>query len=182
MRAFLAIPLPDELKPELMAIRDGGAGLRPVASRNLHLTLNFLGEIDERTEISVGVAVGKVTREHAPFQLELARIGCFPSPTHARVVWVGLADGDMQAGALVAGIEEAIKPLGIAPERRAWHGHVTLGRFPQPQPIAEDILDKSARLGRFWAEHVILYRSDLHSSGPVYTPLRRFFLSETAST
>ena len=182
MRAFLAIPLPEEVKPELLAIRAGVAGLHPVASKQLHLTLNFLGEIDERTEISVGVAVGKVTREHAPFQLELARIGCFPTPQSASVVWVGLGYGEMQAGALVAGIQEALTPLGIPPERRVWHGHVTLGRFSTPQPVPEDLLDKSARLGQFWAEHVTLYRSDLYSSGPVYTPLRRFSLSETAST
>ena len=182
MRAFLAIPLPDAVKPALLAIRDGVAGLRPVPSTQLHLTLNFLGEIDERTEIEISAAVGKVTREHVPFQLELARVGCFPKAAHASVLWVGLGHGDMQAGALVAGIQQAVMPLGIQPERRVWHGHVTLGRFSQPHPIPLDVLDESAQLGRFWAEHVILYRSDLHSSGPVYTPLRRFFLSETAST
>ena len=182
MRAFLAIPIPDELKPGLIEVRDRVAGLRPVRSAQLHLTLNFLGDIDERTEIEVGAAVGRVTREHAPFQIELERVGCFPKPDRARVVWVGLGQGDMQAGALVAGITEALRPLGIPAEPRGWHGHITLGRFPKPQRVPDGVLDPSARLGHFWAERVVLYESKLHSAGPVYTERKRFFLSETDSS
>lgn len=182
MRAFLAIPLPDEVQTALAAVRDGVPGLRPVRKEQLHLTMMFLGEIDERTEISVGAAVGKVTRAHAPFQLELARVGCFPNPKRARVVWVGLGDGQLQVGALAAGLETALAPLGFRPERATWHGHVTLGRFPLPQRMPEGVLDETARLGRFWAEHLVLYKSQLHSAGPIYTQRKRFFLSETAST
>ncbi|MEM8885183.1 MAG: RNA 2',3'-cyclic phosphodiesterase [Planctomycetota bacterium] len=169
MRAFLAIPIPAALQPLLCAAGENFADLRRAPASNLHLTIKFLGEI--RKPVDISEAVEPVCARHAPFEVALGRLGCFPSPRKASVVWVGLTQGDLQAGALVQGIERALEPFGIPDDGRPWRGHVTLGRYAKPRKLREKDLDADAAFGTFRAESVVLFSSELRPDGPVYTPI-----------
>ena len=130
MRAFLAIPLPAAMRETLCEVGLGITRLRSQRADTIHLTLRFLGEIEDPD--AVAAAVGPVVEKHRAFDMSLERVGVFPKEGAPRVVWVGVGEGEMQAGALAAGIEGALVPLGFPRERRPWHGHVTLGRFRDP--------------------------------------------------
>ncbi|MHC4953934.1 MAG: RNA 2',3'-cyclic phosphodiesterase [Planctomycetota bacterium] len=172
MRAFLAIPLPQELREAIVKAREGFSGLRPVPTDQLHLTIRFLGEISK--PVKVAEAVEAVADVHAPFDVTLERLGCFPNRKAARVVWVGLGKGDLRAGSLAAGIELALLPLGFEHERRTWHGHVTLGRFPDPKRLRKNLLDPTASFGGFRAEEVVLFKSELTAAGAIHAPIYSF--------
>ena len=99
----------------------------------------------------------------------------FPGAARPRVVWAGIVDGLRELVLLAAGIADALEPLGFAPERRPFRGHVTLGRVRSPRgfaPLARE-LDAAARVtfGRWTASHVVLYRSHLRRTGSVYEAL-----------
>jgi 2'-5' RNA ligase len=142
-----------------------------VHADNLHLTLKFLGDV--RDPVAVAEAVEQVCAAHSAFDLTLARVGCFPDRRHARVVWVGLSDGELAAGALASGIEQALVPLGFEPEGRPWRGHVTLGRFRTRKRLRASSLDDEHIFGSFRAEEVVLFSSQLTPEGAVHTPVYR---------
>ena len=82
----------------------------------------------------------------------------------------------MLAGSLAAGLDAALEPLGFEPENRAWHGHVTLGRFRTPKRVRKALLDPDHVFGGFRAEEVILFSSELRPDGAVHTPVQRLAL------
>ena len=90
-------------------------------------------------------------------------------------MWAGIVDGLRELGVLAAGIADALEPLGFAPERRPFRGHVTLGRVRSPRgfaPLARELdAAAGATFGRWTASHVVLYRSHLRRTGSVYEAL-----------
>ena len=172
MRAFLAIPIPSELRDAIAPAGEGFKGIKPTPREQMHITLRFLGEISK--PVAVAEAVEAVADVHAPFDLTLERLGCFPNRKAARVVWVGLGEGDLRAGSLAAGIELALLPLGFERERRPWRGHVTVGRFDEPRRLSRKLLDPDAVYGGFRAEEVVLFRSELTPAGAVHSPVYAF--------
>jgi len=169
MRAFLAIPLPAAVRAELAELAGSIPRLRALKAETIHLTLRFLGEITSPEPILAAVA--PVVAAHEPFEMELRGLGGFPRTHAARVAWVGVRKGDMEAGILAAGIEDALVILGFPRERRPWHGHVTLGRFRVARRIPPEIADKERDFGLVRAERVVLFRSTLSREGAFHEPV-----------
>jgi 2'-5' RNA ligase len=138
----------------------------------IHLTIRFLGEI--RRAQDVVDAVAPVAAAHPPFALELAGVSAFPRTRAANVVWVGLARGDLEAGALAAGVENALLPLGFPREGRPWKGHVTIGRFPRPRKF--EAPEPPPVFGSAPADRLVLYRSVLTPEGALHEALRELSL------
>ncbi|MHC4973798.1 MAG: RNA 2',3'-cyclic phosphodiesterase [Planctomycetota bacterium] len=174
MRAFLAIPLPPPTRQALASVANQIEGLRAQKPHTIHLTLRFLDEIADPEPIIE--ALTPVAAAHEPFEMSLERIGVFPPKGAPRVVWVGLGVGEMQAGALAAGIENALVPLGFRRERRTWHGHVTLGRFRSPPKRGRDLVDEDRRFGSVPAEKLVLFESTLTPDGAVHEAVREMSL------
>lgn len=174
MRAFLAIPLPPPTRQALASVANQIDGLRAQKPHTIHLTLRFLDEIADPAPIVE--ALTPVAAAHEPFEMSLERIGVFPPRGAPRVVWVGLGAGEMQAGALAAGIENALIPLGFRRERRPWHGHVTLGRFRSPPRRADGLVDEDRRFGQVPAEKLVLFESNLTPDGAVHEVLQELSL------
>jgi 2'-5' RNA ligase len=170
VRAFLAIPLPARLRQELAAVGRGIERLRAQREGTIHLTVRFLGDIDDPAPVAAAVA--PAAAGCAAFDLALRGLGAFPNARRARVVWVGLAAGDAEAGALAKGVERALAPLGFERERRAWHGHVTLGRFRSPRPLPQ--ADPEREFGRARADRLVLYSSTLTPEGAVHEVVEEF--------
>ena len=168
MRTFLAIPLPRALCEELAAAGRAIEGLRAQKPETLHLTIRFLGEIDEPERI--GQATAAAATRHEPFELALRGIGAFPDARAPRVVWVGVGDGAAEATALAGDVDRELRTLGIEPERRPYRAHITLGRFRGRPPRGLRLADPDRDFGRAPAERLILYESTLTPRGSIHEP------------
>ena len=163
MRAFFALPLPAELRQALA--RKGGAieGLRAQKEATIHLTIRFLGEIEDPGEVLA--AIRPLTDATPPFRFTLRGLGAFPNPRRARVAWVGVDEGAEAAAELAGKVEKALHRLGFSPERRPWRAHVTLGRFRTPRALVVSAEDRDRLWGEAEATRLILFRSELHPDG-----------------
>ena len=160
MRAFFAIALPDPLCAELAAAGRDIEGLRVQRQETIHLTVRFLGDIDDPE--AYADAATAVTRL-APFELEVRGLGAFPGGSRpARVVWAGIADGAAEVCALRQVLDEALAPH-VEPERREYTPHITLGRFRQPRRLAP--LDADHVFAHVAVDRLTLYSSTLTPQG-----------------
>ena len=84
-----------------------------MAHENFHVTLKFLGGIDDARVPSVSDALRAAVGRHARFEIELGGLGAFPSPTRARVLWAGVVSGEGSLAALAATVDVALAALGF---------------------------------------------------------------------
>jgi len=175
MRAFLAVPLPSRIRRELAAVAAGVPRLRAQDPDTIHLTIRFLGEIEHHGPVVE--ALEPVVAAHARFPVHLRGIRGFPESRRARGVWVSVGEGQVQAGALAVGVQQALEPLGFPPERRAFRAHVTLGRFRTPRRVPPELVDHERDFGRFSAERLVLYRSILSPEGAIHEPVAELSLA-----
>ncbi len=173
MRVFVAVEVRDG--GVLESIRDVqsrlGIGARPVATQNMHFTLQFLGEVSEDRIPGIAAALGTV--EFSPFELEIRGIGAFPRPEMARTVWIGTdREGGEGMARLARGVESALGPLGFSQDR-AFRPHLTIFRIKSRIGDVTKDLDRFAgtKFGRVAVSEMRLKQSRLAPSGPVYSDL-----------
>jgi 2'-5' RNA ligase len=145
-------------------------------AENFHLTLRFLGAIDEATLGRVREAMAEAAAGTAPFTVALGGFGGFPTARSPRVLWVGLTTGGDAVVALHARLEAALAARGIPPEGRAFHAHLTVGRARELRglPALADVLAApAAALGDAQVEAVHLMHSQLAPTGARHTVLAR---------
>jgi 2'-5' RNA ligase len=146
-----------------------------VAPENLHVTLKFLGGIDEARVQGVIDALHTSVRRHPPFAIDVGGLGAFPSSTRPRVLWAGLTAGSASLGALAAAVDDVLAPLDFPREARAFSPHITLGRVREPKrapALAEALAVAAGRpFGHVPVEAVALMRSHLSPRGARYTAL-----------
>lgn len=149
----------------------GGASW--VAAENVHITLKFLGRVEEPRLGLCEAALGRAVGGHRPFDLTIQGLGAFPSASRARVIWAGIGDGAEALGALADSVERELERLGFPVEARRFSGHVTLARIREPRgdPTIVRALeeDANARFGTTRVERVVLMRSDVSPRGARYT-------------
>ncbi len=177
MRLFIAIELPDEVKKLLSRMRSDVPGARWVPVEQLHLTLSFLGEVDD---VTVKQLTGELAAIHAPgFDLRFSGTGCFPGRSRPRVLWVGL-DPEPLLSNLASLVRKALLTCGIPQEERPFSAHITLARlkFPASREVAA-FLDQPQRqeLPTVAVREFILFQSRLTPQGAIHTPLKSFPLA-----
>jgi len=189
MRTFIAIGLPGPIKTELAKLqnelRRAQADVSWTKPENLHLTLRFLGEVEEGRLEALKRVCAESAAEFAPFTLRLNGTGVFPNFRQPRVLWAGLA-GEIDAAArLQRRLEEGVVSLGFGPEDKPFKPHLTVGRVKsgrnarQVAALAE-IADLPAL--SFEVGEIVLMKSELHAAGARYTPLHKSFLSQSKSS
>jgi 2'-5' RNA ligase len=184
VRAFIAIQLSEGLKSQIGELRSQLRlrarelrGVSWVQPDGIHLTLRFLGEIEEAQVGALGRVIMDAAVGVAPFTLKIGGLGAFPSIQRAKVLWLGVNDesGCNALARLQAAIEHGIIDLGFAPEDRAFSPHLTLARIRErdaAMQLASTLATERERLvGSMRAESVVLMRSQLRPDGAVYTPL-----------
>lgn len=174
MRAFLAIPLPTNLCEELAAVGRSIAGLRAQKAPTIHLTIRFLGEVEDPEPVAAAAA--EVAARHAPFDVSLKGVGAFPDARRPRVVWVGLGEGAGAAAALAKDIDDAVVALGFPREERPWSAHITLGRF-RDRPPKPPRLDPLREFGKARADRLVFFRSVLTPEGALHEAFRELSLA-----
>ena len=178
MRTFLAIEVPENVRKVIHDLTQVEAKkelpIKWVAFENLHITLKFLGEIDEDKRVEIKPAIVEVGQRHSPFNLELEGLGCFPNPRNPRVIWVGVKQGGDVLCAMAADVEKELARFGFEEETR-FHPHLTIGRIKEFCRV-DSILAKSISTSVFKVNSVVLFKSILKPAGPIYEELERFAL------
>jgi RNA 2',3'-cyclic 3'-phosphodiesterase len=177
IRAFIAIEVPSSVKESLLQLRDrlrpeirGASWSRP---DGFHLTFKFIGNISHETCDKIKEFLPAAARRDQ-FEVSFGRLGVFPNPRKARVLWVGLEKGARECKAVFESIEEPLEKLGFTREIRAFSPHLTLARFRNPGPHNPGLLQTEFSIPSFTADSVILFRSTLKPDGAVYTRLAEF--------
>ena len=125
-RLFVAIDLPDAAKTRLAGLCSGIRGAHWIEPEQMHLTLRFIGEVDGPLFDDIRLALGRIESES--FALTLDGLGLFPMRGTPHTLWVGVAPHPALER-LQGKIEAAVVALGLEPERRNYHPHVTLARL-----------------------------------------------------
>jgi len=170
-RAFLAVvpasPALDDVARRLASLREAEPDLRWLPREQWHLTLQFLGVVDDAEAVAnaVGTAVAPVPQ----FSAELAGGGAFPSPRRASVLWIGVHEPEPLVR-LAGAIEDATAELGYRAEERVHHLHVTVARARRPQSV-RGLVDELGGMGAgpaWTVADVALVASDTRPEGAVY--------------
>jgi 2'-5' RNA ligase len=179
MRLFVAINLPNEVRQSMW---DSAAGLRErqypvkwVGPDSLHLTLKFLGDVDERRADQLAKRIDRAAAGTVAFELPISGFGAFPSPRRAKVLWVG-CEPVAALQQIQRKVEDEMESAGFPRENRRFHPHLTLGRVRRDTKAAAlaGLADQLQRLhykSRPVVESVDLMQSELSRSGARYTRL-----------
>jgi 2'-5' RNA ligase len=193
IRAFIAIELPSQIKAALSQLQDNlktskSASVKWVDPEGIHLTLKFLGNVDEAEIPALNKALSEAVRGVAPFYLELGEPGAFPSPQAPRVVWIGVGGEIEPLRTLHNNTDRVLTPLGFPSEKRAFSPHLTLGRVREEtlpgerRRLGENVAAlKTGAKPSFKVESLSLMRSRLTREGAVYSCLASFALCGDSS-
>ena len=186
MRCFIAFEVPEDFQESLGGIqaklRAAGADVKWALARSIHLTVKFLGDVRDEDVPKTCDVMSAVAAAARPMELSIRGLGTFPPGGTPRVVWAGLTGDVEPLVTLVASLERGIADaVGIAPEARPFHPHLTVGRVRSAR--GADRLLKAlasagpADVGTFTADELVLFMSELTREGPVHTPMARAPLS-----
>lgn len=183
IRTFIAIPLDQDIKEKIALFQEDLKkeilkGIKWVDSESLHLTLKFLGDIEESQISSVYQAMKNFLTDQNVFSFKIAHLGTFPNIQNPSVIWTGIENSRDILQSLSAGLNKEMQKLGIPPEEKDFSPHITLGRVKRGAAIEgnyqEAILKhKDIFLGEQQVKSIILFKSDLQPKGPIYTALEK---------
>ena len=179
MRLFTGIDLPEDVREKLERLL---MHLRPCAHLkwspvyNLHITLKFIGEWPEEKLPQLESALRSIPKRPA-IPIEVKGLGWFPNPRSPRVFWAAVHGGGALES-LAGDTDDALQPLGVPKESRAFTAHLSLARIKEPTPLdamrAAISKLESAEFGSFTADRFHLYRSQPGSAGSIYTKLSEY--------
>jgi 2'-5' RNA ligase len=168
IRLFTAIELPIAARERLAALAGGVPGARWASVENMHLTLRFIGDVDEVTAADAAEALDAVRAPAVDIVIE--GVGAFSRGKHPALLWAGVA----RVPALMhlqERIESALVRAGLEPEGRKFAPHVTLARLKgSPHGRVEDFIAAHAllRLPSFRATRFTLFSSFRAHDAPIY--------------
>lgn len=180
-RTFLGVAVSDDtrrrctaLQAELATVAD----VKWVDPPNLHVTLLFLGDLDDRDLLDVCKAVSAAARREPPFALRVSGLGAFPTPRRPKVLWGGITDGADSLLRLHAAVAAPLVESGVyRKEERGYTPHLTLGRANADEESNKLAGELPRRLawdgGQTAVEEVRVFSSELRRAGPEYAVLAR---------
>jgi 2'-5' RNA ligase len=171
-RLFVAIRPPEEVRDQLIDVMDDGVAVRWQSDEQLHLTLRFIGEVDRPVAEDLATELERIRFE--PFAIALDGVGRFDQ-RRGGAIWAGVAPRE-ELKALAQKVERACQSAGLAPERRAYHPHITLARWSKAAPNLDPFiqLHGSLRSDPWQVEDFILYESRLGRDGAHYEEVARY--------
>lgn len=171
MRVFVAVQIPDEIKKKAEQIGQEIAqeGVVNVKTENMHLTLRFIGDVEQVDEIKRKLEkIG-----HRKFECELKSVGVFPNENYVKVIWIG-AESNNEIEKLATKVHDSLK--GYGGEDR-FSAHLTIARAKKKLEIREFLAKHNEQIGRFTVTKFELIQSILGgTNGPKYITLASFNL------
>jgi 2'-5' RNA ligase len=180
LRTFVAIDLDPGIKRALSDFirrlkKAGPEGTSWAREEGMHLTLKFLGEIDESRAEAVAGVMDEAVFDCRPFPFQVRGTGYFPNARFPRVLWAGIAPS-AELDFLQTRLEFGLAAIGFERENRPFHPHLTLGRVRSVSGIRDALteleLQKNADFGTMTASKLALFRSVLRPSGAEYSVLK----------
>jgi 2'-5' RNA ligase len=188
MRVFIAIDIDEktraaiaDLQKQLASKVDIKKGdVKWVEPDNIHLTLKFLGEIDDAKLPEIRGITEQVASSHNKFTLDIETVGTFGGRS-AKVVWVGVGKGSDDLSILQKNLDDRLGQAGYPKEDREFSAHLTICRVRNPKAGVK-LVDAckafaDCKLGAISADAICVYQSQLTPAGPIYTLLASHNLS-----
>jgi len=182
MRCFLAVDIPEHIKKSILKatqnLRKDLIGIKWVEPHNLHITIKFLGEVEDKNALALAETLEKRLLNSGTFVLKLKNFGFFPDLKRPRVFWVGVEDRGENLKKLWKEIENIVPKYGISRDNRTFTPHLTLARIKKPIKIEKSGLEslKNFETPEFKIDTLIFYKSVLTSKGPIYTKIKEIKL------
>lgn len=171
MRLFVAVPVPTELRNSLVTLEKEieQDGIKLVKPENMHLTLKFIGEVNEAKAAEIKDKLKNI--RFTPINCSLKSVGVFPNENYIKVVWVGCeSKGGLET--LAKDIMNALHKYG---DTKPFSAHLTIARVKRKINLSEFIQKhKGENFGEFQVNEFQLIKSVLTPNGPKYTLLAVF--------
>jgi len=178
LRSFIAIDIDDETILNRIVeisreIKKTGAIVKTVEPQNIHITIRFLGEIDEGDLQVITSVLDNKLDNFRKFEIELKGVGAFPSIGSPRVIWVGVGEGATELKSLANMIIRELRSVGTHRETRPFSPHVTIARVKRYNSSLKRLIEKykDEYFGKIRVEEVRVKKSKLTPTGPIYTTL-----------
>lgn len=191
IRTFIAVDINKAIRDRAVALQDKlaqtSSDVKWVEPENMHITLLFLGEVNDRDIVDICDSVAEVCQEHAPFAMTIESVGAFPTSRRPRTLWMGVGEGKQELTALHDALEPPLLDLGCyRREGRSYTPHLTLGRVKSDRP-SDELATALAKHtdwhgGQTLVREVLVMSSELTSDGPTYTVLSRASLEGGAES
>jgi RNA 2',3'-cyclic 3'-phosphodiesterase len=184
IRAFIAVGIEPKtvrkIAEAVQEIKSRAPAIRWASLTNLHLTLRFLGDVEEATVEPIARALREHVGPFPRFTINAKGLGVFPGVKRPRVLWVGLEGNQLIE--LASTVETALKSLGFAPEERDFKPHLTIGRWRQAEKSATQFVAELERwkgheFGRSEVRSIALFQSTLRPEGAIHRMLAEITLS-----
>jgi 2'-5' RNA ligase len=178
MRVFVAVPLDEETRHRLAHVVaervpaiPGGA----VEPQKWHLTLRFLGEVDEVEVDRIRHSLDRADLG-GPFTMAWGGLGAFPRPARASVLWVGIPRGADELRSLWMATEAALDDAGFPPEDRPFRPHLTIARIRPPEDVSRLVAGEPLPTVPMKVDRITLFQSRLARGGAAYSIVDEFLL------
>ncbi len=179
IRTFIAITVPPSIQGTVEKIQERFKEIRSpirwVKPSHLHLTLKFLGNVDEEQIEDIKECLANAGQEINTFLLKSTEIGIFPNINYPRVVWLGFSDPTRLLHKLEENIENQLQKIGFQPEDRKFTPHLTIGRIKSLKGKTDIIRmihnEKNISYDNIHVTGIKLIKSNLKPSGPEYSVL-----------
>jgi 2'-5' RNA ligase len=174
IRLFVALALPEGHRKALLRLCGGVRDARWVPEENLHLTLRFIGEVEEPRLAEIAGALSRV--KSGPFSLTVSGVGHFKNGRRIRSIWAGIEQNDA-LNQLQSRVDSALRHAELPPDGRRFTPHITLARLTSGS--AHQVggwIEANApfRAEPFVVDHFVLYDSYLSHTGALYSPVAEF--------
>jgi 2'-5' RNA ligase len=177
MRSFIAVKISSDQREKISKLigelKKSETDVKWVKPENLHVTLKFLGDVDEKALPEIFDSLEKSLTNDTSFQFNLKAIGTFPNIRRPRVIWVGIDNGADSLKALAKKIDETMLGFGFAREKRGFSPHLTIGRVKSTRLIerlTNMFKDVDFETDDFVIDEVVFFQSILKREGPTYIP------------
>ncbi|RXA20534.1 RNA 2',3'-cyclic phosphodiesterase [Methanosarcina sp. MSH10X1] len=179
IRTFIAVELDPGFKEKIRELQDrfSGFDLKLVDPELVHITLKFLGNVDESKVLPLSAALDSITCE--PFEATIGGLGVFPKPSNPRVLWLG-ATGNFKE--LHDNVENLLEPFEFEKDDREFTAHATLARIKflkkdKKNAFINTVKElKDIEIGTMWVNKVALKKSTLTPKGPIYETLHTVYM------
>jgi 2'-5' RNA ligase len=178
IRAFFAVDLEDEeIKKKITEIQSElslpDTRIAFVIPENLHFTMKFLGDVEEKIVPEIRTASEKI--KFKSFEVELNGLGCLPNLSYINAIYVGVTNGFADLKAVASNIEDLCEQFNFKKEKRPFRAHLTIGRVKRirdKNPLIDKLKEnEKTEFGKIMVNSFKLKKSDRTPQGPIYTDL-----------
>lgn len=177
-RLFVAVPLTQEakekIKPLLQELQETGADIKVVSPENIHVTLFFLGDVDEQRIPRIIMALSSLQQKQ--FTVSLRGVGIFPPAERINVLWIGVENGGLTP--LMKKVRQLLGEVRFEKGGEAPHATLARVKSGRNKEKLQELVHKyqHASFGEMSVNKIILYESELTNEGPIYEIIKDFWL------